>query len=106
MDRSQAARNFFSMALQQSYRECVKHIPDVVLYIRDVGLSPVVPNEHARLVFQHATHLHNVLDPSQPVLDWLEILSLAGMARPVFTSTIETKPARDGPLTSAHVNEI
>ena len=85
---------------------CRTHTRRSTIYIRDVDLSPVVPNEHARLVFQHATRLHNVLEPSQPALDWLEILSLAGMTRPAFTHTIETEPAQAGPLTSAHVNEI
>ena len=63
--------HFFSMALQQSYRECAGHIRDIVLFIRDVGLSPVVPNEHARLVFQHATSvfvksLHLLVVPGLP----------------------------------------
>ena len=83
--------HFFSTALQQSYRECVGHIRDVVLFIRDVGLSLVVPNEHARLVFQQATRFHNVLDTSQPTLDWPVILRIASMARPAFTRSRASK---------------
>ena len=86
--------HFFSMALQQSYRECAGHIRDIVLFIRDVGLSPVVPNEHARLVFQHATCLHNVLELNQPTMVRVEILSLAGMAQLAFTCTM--KPSQHG----------
>ena len=106
MDRSQATRVFSLWLYNSDIEKCVRHVRDVVLSRRDVGLSAVVPNEHAWLVFQHATFLHDVLDPSQPTLARLEIPSRAGTARPEFTRTLETEPAWAGPLTSARVNGV
>ena len=106
MDRSQATRVFSLWLYNSHIDKCVRHVRDIVLSRRDVGLSPFLPNEHAWLVFQHATFLHDVLDPSQSTLAQLEILSRAGTARLAFTRTLETEPAWAGPLTSARVNGV
>ena len=106
MDRSQATRIFSLWLYNSQIEKCVRHVRDVLLSRRDVGLSPVVPNEHEWLVFQHATFFHDLLDLSQPTLARLEIPSRAITARPAFTRNLETEPAWAGLLTSARVNGV